>query len=154
MLKIYNKNAITRQQRFNNAVVVGVGTSLLCVLASILLINYVDFYPTILFLAIRYGIGYAIQKFGRGVQKHFSYLAAGLAAVTILIIELYMSGGINGFFYRISIGGFSSLWEIAYIIGNTLPKYMIPVVYHHLPELKRNTNGKIDRLYYSKLVEE
>jgi len=38
-------------------------------------------------------------------------------------------------------------------IGNTLPKYMIPVVYHHLPELKRNTNGKIDRLYYSKLVE-
>ena len=39
-------------------------------------------------------------------------------------------------------------------IGNTLPKYMIPVVYHHLTELKRNTNGKIDRLYYSKLVEE
>ncbi|MBO5407304.1 MAG: AMP-binding protein [Bacteroidales bacterium] len=39
-------------------------------------------------------------------------------------------------------------------IGNALPKYMIPVVYHHLPELKRNTNGKIDRLYYSKLVEE
>lgn len=39
-------------------------------------------------------------------------------------------------------------------IGNTLPKYMIPVVYHHLAELKRNTNGKIDRLYYNKLVEE
>lgn len=39
-------------------------------------------------------------------------------------------------------------------IGNTLPKYMIPVVYHHLSELKRNTNGKIDRLYYSQLVEE
>ena len=39
-------------------------------------------------------------------------------------------------------------------IGQVLPKYMIPVVYHHMPELKRNTNGKIDRLYYSKLVEE
>jgi len=39
-------------------------------------------------------------------------------------------------------------------IGNTLPKYMIPMVYHHLAELKRNTNGKIDRLYYNKLVEE
>ena len=39
-------------------------------------------------------------------------------------------------------------------IGNTLPKYMIPVVYNHLSELKRNPNGKIDRLYYSKLVEE
>ena len=39
-------------------------------------------------------------------------------------------------------------------IGTALPKYMIPVVYHHLTELKRNTNGKIDRLYYSKIVEE
>lgn len=39
-------------------------------------------------------------------------------------------------------------------IGNSLPKYMIPVVYHKLDELKRNPNGKIDRLYYSKLVDE
>ena len=44
--------------------------------------------------------------------------------------------------------------EFRKAIGNTLPKYMIPVVYHHLSELKRNTNGKIDRLHYSKLVEE
>lgn len=43
--------------------------------------------------------------------------------------------------------------EFRKAIGNTLPKYMIPVVYHHLPELQRNTNGKIDRLYYNKLVE-
>lgn len=40
------------------------------------------------------------------------------------------------------------------VIGNALPKYMVPVVFNHLPELKRNTNGKIDRLYYGKLVEE
>ena len=44
--------------------------------------------------------------------------------------------------------------EFRKAIGNTLPKYMIPVVYHHLPELKRNTNGKIDRLYYGKQVEQ
>ena len=43
--------------------------------------------------------------------------------------------------------------EFRRAIGTSLPKYMLPVVYHHLPELKRNTNGKIDRLYYSKLVE-
>lgn len=47
-----------------------------------------------------------------------------------------------------------SATEFRKAIGNTLPKYMIPVVYHRLPELKRNTNGKIDRLYYNKLVEE
>lgn len=33
-------------------------------------------------------------------------------------------------------------------IGHVLPKYMIPTVYHHLALLQRNTNGKIDRLYY------
>lgn len=44
--------------------------------------------------------------------------------------------------------------EFRKAIGNTLPKYMIPVVFIQLNELKRNTNGKIDRLYYSKLVEE
>lgn len=47
-----------------------------------------------------------------------------------------------------------SVGEFRKYIGNALPKYMIPVVYHQLSELKRNTNGKIDRLYYSKLVEE
>lgn len=44
--------------------------------------------------------------------------------------------------------------EFRKAIGNTFPKYMIPVVYHFLPELRRNTNGKIDRLYYSRIVEE
>lgn len=44
--------------------------------------------------------------------------------------------------------------EFRKAIGGSLPRYMVPVVYNHLHELKRNTNGKIDRLYYSKLVEE
>ena len=37
-------------------------------------------------------------------------------------------------------------------IGQALPKYMIPTVYNHLDLLQRNTNGKIDRLYYKNLV--
>jgi amino acid adenylation domain-containing protein len=39
-------------------------------------------------------------------------------------------------------------------IGIELPRYMIPSVYHRLEQLKRNTNGKIDRLYYKNLVNE
>lgn len=38
-------------------------------------------------------------------------------------------------------------------IVKELPKYMIPTVYNYEKELKRNTNGKIDRLYYKNLVE-
>jgi amino acid adenylation domain-containing protein len=32
-------------------------------------------------------------------------------------------------------------------IGGVLPRYMIPAVYHHMEELPRNINGKIDRLF-------
>ncbi len=31
-------------------------------------------------------------------------------------------------------------------LGETLPRYMVPTVYRHVPEMPRNTNGKIDRL--------
>lgn len=44
--------------------------------------------------------------------------------------------------------------EFRKAIGSSLPKYMIPVVYNRLDELKRNPNGKIDRLYYSKKIDE
>jgi amino acid adenylation domain-containing protein len=36
--------------------------------------------------------------------------------------------------------------EFRKAIGVALPKYMIPTIYYRLDELKRNTNGKIDRL--------
>lgn len=37
-------------------------------------------------------------------------------------------------------------------IGLSLPRYMVPVVFHYLDEMKRNPNGKIDRAYYNSLV--
>lgn len=36
-------------------------------------------------------------------------------------------------------------------LAGDLPKYMIPTKYVRLDELQRNTNGKIDRLYYKNL---
>lgn len=42
--------------------------------------------------------------------------------------------------------------EFRIAIGKTLPKYMIPTRYHRLDELKRNTNGKIDRLFYTQQI--
>lgn len=37
-------------------------------------------------------------------------------------------------------------------ISKELPKYMVPSVFHREKLLKRNTNGKIDRLYYKNLL--
>ena len=39
-------------------------------------------------------------------------------------------------------------------IGKVLPKYMIPTIFHQEELMRRNTNGKIDRLYYKTLVNE
>lgn len=37
-------------------------------------------------------------------------------------------------------------------LSKDLPKYMLPTVFYKEEELKRNTNGKIDRLYYKEKV--
>lgn len=37
-------------------------------------------------------------------------------------------------------------------IGKELPKYMLPTAFYRLDELQRNTNGKIDRLFYNKKI--
>lgn len=42
--------------------------------------------------------------------------------------------------------------EFRKILGKHLPKYMVPSVFIRETELKRNTNGKIDRLHYKNSV--
>lgn len=45
-----------------------------------------------------------------------------------------------------------SVAEFRKALGTQLPKYMIPSVFIQEKELKRNTNGKIDRLHYKNYV--
>ena len=42
--------------------------------------------------------------------------------------------------------------EFRKVLATALPKYMIPAVFIHLSELQRNTNGKIDRLFYKNQI--
>lgn len=44
--------------------------------------------------------------------------------------------------------------EIRKALSKVFPRYMIPSVYYCMEELPRNTNGKIDRLFLSKQVNE
>lgn len=44
--------------------------------------------------------------------------------------------------------------EFRKAIGASLPKYMVPLKYVRMKELKRNPNGKIDRLYYNNIANE
>lgn len=47
-----------------------------------------------------------------------------------------------------------SIADMRRSIGGVFPKYMIPSVFIRMEELPRNTNGKIDRLKLSKMVNE
>ena len=97
MLKIYNKQALTRNERFIRAVVYGVGatvglTVLYGILSALLRIEF-----SVVYLAFGYAIGTVIRKFGRGVQVRFSVLAAVLAAICFVLGDMISMVGFSVF---------------------------------------------------------
>ena len=115
MLKIYNTKAITRQQRFTNAVVVGVAAAVAVTVLYVLITRMTNVYIPALLAVGGYAIGMAIQKFGRGVQAHFSWLGGGLALVMVIVADfLTIPGGISGIVTNLTGIGLDSLWNLAY----------------------------------------
>ena len=96
MLKVYNKSAITRKQRFSNALVVGLGAALVSVLA-IFLFHRMGFFLDIFYVVAGYGIGYVICRYGKGVQIQFAVLALVLTIAVILIGDGLLMGGLTIF---------------------------------------------------------
>ena len=88
MYKVYNKRAITRQERFKNALIYGIGATVLITAAYGLLSSFLFVELQIVYLSCGYAIGYLIQKYGRGVQVQFSILAAVLAIFCFVIGDL------------------------------------------------------------------
>lgn len=95
MFKVYNKRAITRQERFRNALVYGIGATLLITLAYGFISNILRIEFSVVYLAAGYGIGYVIQKYGRGVQIQFSILAAVLACFCFIVGDMISIFGFN-----------------------------------------------------------
>lgn len=90
MFKIYNSKAISRTERFTNAIFVGVLASLLCIGVTFLM-NYLEYF-TIVYVGYGLIIGYAIQYFGKGVHLQFSLLSIGLTAFVIIFSDLLFLG--------------------------------------------------------------
>ena len=114
MLHIYNKSAITRKQRFQNAVVSGVIASVLCVIIFIIVLRVFTTYFPILYILFGYLIGYAIQRYGKGVQVQFATLAAGLTFATMLACDLMTFGSVAGILHFITIADMSAIMQILY----------------------------------------
>lgn len=88
MFKIYNKDALTRNERFQNACIVGILVTIGLTLAYGLISSILFLELEILYIAIGYLIGMSIQKAGRGVQVRFSILGAICAFVCFFIGDM------------------------------------------------------------------
>ncbi len=108
MLKVYNKSALTRQQRFQNAVVTGLLAAVCCVAVIFVLHRIVHVFFDILYVGAGYLIGYVICRYGKGVQVRFSVLAVVLTLAVIIIGDMLIMGDLlvyNLYFATSSIDG-------------------------------------------------
>ncbi len=87
MFQVFNKGALTRNQRFARAVVFGLLVSAALCVAYGLISSMMHIEFSYAFVLMGYLIGLTIQKMGRGVQVQFSVLGAVLAALTFLFAD-------------------------------------------------------------------
>ena len=95
-MKIYNTRALTRNQRFMNAVIAG---SIAAILSGIILgfvLRIVPIAFDIFYLAVGYAVGYAIRNYGRGVQPRFSVLGAAMTFIALVIADSIRFVGLLG----------------------------------------------------------
>lgn len=97
MLKVFNKQALTRNERFQRAILAGTATSLVFAVVYGVIAGNMRFEFSISFVAMGYGIGWAIRTYGRGVQVKFSILGAVCAMVCFLVADMIAIGGFEIF---------------------------------------------------------
>lgn len=88
MLKVFNTHALSTNQRFTRAILVGVPTALGCALVYGVISAAIRIEFSLVFVGIGWLIGTVIKKYGRGVQPKFSILAAVLAAFSFVLADL------------------------------------------------------------------
>ena len=88
MFKVYNKNAITRNERFKNAIIAGIIATVVITVLYGLISGFLNVEFSFVYLAAGYAIGQTIQKYGKGVQPRFSILAAVLAVFCFVIGDM------------------------------------------------------------------
>lgn len=124
MPELYKKNALSTSERFHNAIVVGVAAALAALAVGLLLFKGFGVYLPYYYIGAGYLIGLMIQKFGKGVQPKFSYLACLLAVAVIAILDLITFWPMSGYFTLLTGYGTTSLIEVACRIGGAYLAYM------------------------------
>ncbi len=95
MYTIYNKRALTRNERFIKALIYGGLATLGMALVYGIVSSITPFEFSIVYVLFGYGIGYVIRTMGRGVQPRFSVLGAVLAILCFLVGDLLSMYGMG-----------------------------------------------------------
>jgi hypothetical protein len=85
MLKVYNKRALTRNQRFVKALLYGGAATVAAIIVYVIISSILPFELSLLYVGFGYGIGYVIRTYGKGVQPRFSVLGAVFAILLFVI---------------------------------------------------------------------
>lgn len=116
MLKVYNKRALTRNQRFVKALLYGGAATVAAIIAYAIISSILPFELSLLYVGFGYGIGYVIRTFGKGVQPRFSILGAVLMAICFLIGDAIVMAGWSVLLNPVALVTFT-LNNLGYLIG-------------------------------------
>lgn len=86
-MKVFNTRALSQNQRFTRALLVGIPSALVLGITYGYIVRILPIRFSIIYLGIGWLIGDLIRKYGRGVQKKFSILAALCAIGSFLIAD-------------------------------------------------------------------
>ena len=137
MLKVFNTHALTSNQRFNRAILVGLPTALLLAIGYGLILRFIP----IVYIAIGWAIGFVIQKYGRGVQPKFSLLAAGLTIGCILLGDLIAFYGLIIFAYPLTL--IQSIVPVILYNLQTNPTILLGLLFKAIGVYMAYTNARI-----------
>lgn len=86
-MDIFNTKILNNRQRWNRALLYGIGASVISILVCSLVQRYL-IETSLLYLAAAYFISWVILEAGHGVQTKFSILAVVCTGITILFSEI------------------------------------------------------------------
>ena len=98
-MKVYNKTALTRNERFIKAIIYGTLATIIIAIGYGLIFNFakIPFMFSMTYILIGYAIGYVIQIKGKGVHLRFSILAVILTLIAFLFGDLIRMFGLSIF---------------------------------------------------------
>ncbi len=95
-MKIYNTRALTRNERMVKGLIAGIIAAIGCGIVLGCILRVVDITFNIMYLAVGYGVGYAIRTYGKGVQVQFSIMGAILTFISLMIADVIEYVGFVG----------------------------------------------------------